>query len=570
MKELLEAFRKEMINNLMLILNEATLETIKSNDKFKHNLSDEQLNNLINYDPILYKSKTANSSVIQWLVNHYENVKDLDSNFVRSILSKFISFAKSGKVTNINPEFIKNPNDISQYRSFAGIEQAVNQTDAKEFNSEILYFDFENANSNRREDWAEDIYNRLYSKDGNQLEQIENFGLQNDLKKIYSGKDCDVWQPLTWKGSVVIGRGSGMSVCIADSSTSIYFDQYMDNGLLFYVINKKDDSGNYAISFRNNRAREIKSRSEENYEYVKNKTLYLATNSYESLIEIENKEDKPQFVYLFFNKMFPELLKIKDQSFRVSLYLCFDEKEKGEGGLDFLKIQLISMPDDYNILKQKADENDVEIDNSIAKNLFYEALSKSYKNHNKPIQVNIAKELYKNYKITGPIRGLLSQVVTHSDDKDIIKILAKHGDKVSHYAFKELIRKNKFDLAEFLIKNDLITTQCKSNLNSLAFDYVFGYQIDESSNGQKAIEFFLRNIPINDRSLSDILICCARFDQEKIFRKYVKKINDKKYLFDMIFANDDRLKMSKENKTKYLHMIIDAGFTIKDVEFKDF
>lgn len=161
MKELLEAFRKEMINNLMLILNnlmlilnEATLETIKSNDKFKHNLSDEQLNNLINYDPILYKSKTANSSVIQWLVNHYENVKDLDSNFVRSILSKFISFAKSGKVTNINPEFIKNPNDISQYRSFAGIEQAVNQTDAKEFNSEILYFDFENANSNRREDWA--------------------------------------------------------------------------------------------------------------------------------------------------------------------------------------------------------------------------------------------------------------------------------------------------------------------------------------------------------------------------------------------------------------------------------
>lgn len=568
METLLEAFRQEMKNNLVLILNEATLSTIKSNNQYRHGLSNEQIDHLVEYDPILHKNKDSNSSVIQWLVNHYENVKDLDSSLVRSILSKFISFAKSGKLANINTEFIKNPNDISQYRSFAGLEQAVNQTDIKKFNNEILDFDFENANSNKREDWARDIYSKLYSKDGTQLESIENFGLQNDLKKIYTGRECDVWQPLTWKGSVVIGRGSGMNVCIADSSTFMHFKQYMDNGLLFYVINKKDDSGNYAISFRNNKAEEIKTRSEENYEYVKNKTLYLATNSYESLIEIENKKDQPQFVYLFFNKMFPELLGIKDQPFKKSLDLCFSEK--GSNGLGYLKLLLISMPDDYDIFKQEANENNVEIDNSIAENLFYEALSKSYENHVKPVQVNIAKELYKNYKITGPIRGLLSQVITRSDDKDIIKILAKHGDRVSHYAFKELIRKNKFDLAEFLIKNDLITAQCKSNLNLLAFDYVFDYQLDESSNGQKAIEFFLRNMPINDISLSDILICCARFDQEKIFRKYVKKINDKKYLFDMIFANDDRLKMSKENKTKYLHMIIDAGFTIKDVEFKDF
>lgn len=557
METLLEAFRQEMKNNLVLILNEATLATIKSNNQYRHGLSDEQIEHLVEYDPILHKNKDSNSSVIQWLVNHYENVKDLDSDLVRSILSKFISFAKSGKLANINPEFIKNPNDISQYRSFAGLEQAVNQTDIKKFNNEILDFDFENANSNKREDWAKDIYSKLYSKDGIQLEPIENFGLQNDLKKIYTGRECDVWQPLTWKGSVVIGRGSGMNVCIADSSTFMYFEQYMDNGLLFYVINKKDDNGNYAISFRNNRAEEIKNRSEEQYEYIKLKTLHLATSSYESLIEIENKKDQPQFVYQFFNKIFPELLDIKDQSFKKSLELCFSRKEGN--GLGYLKMLLINMPDDYDIFKQKANENNVEIDNSIAENLFYEALSKSYEDHNKPIQVNIAKELYKNYKIVGPIRGLLSQVVTRSDDKDIIEILAKHGDKVSHYAFKELIRKNKFNLAEYLIKNDLITTQCKSNLDSLAFDYVFDYQLDKSSNGQKAIEFFLKNIPLNDRNLADILICCARFDQEKTFSDYVKKIKDKKYLFDMISINSNRLEMSDDNKIKYLQIIKDSG-----------
>lgn len=335
-KLLIESFKNEILDRLTMKLNEATLKTIKSNNKFRQGLSDEDLEKLTKYDPELYKRENKeeiNSPFIQWLINHFQEINSLDADKVREILANFLTISKTGKIININPSFIKNPNDVMQYRKFSGIEQAVNDSIKNNFNNNILNFDFRNESANEKEEWAKLVYNELYAPDGTQLKDIKDLGLQNDLKKLYSGKTIDVWEPLTWKGSVALRCGSDMTVCIGQAASDGPFSDYINKGLLLYIINKNNIFKNYAISIPYKHANFVKETDPEEAEKLRNSSLLQSPNV-NSFLEIENCKNSP-ILGIVFLREFPEFLTFlkKDEKINEMFKACVNldsmkDKEK--------------------------------------------------------------------------------------------------------------------------------------------------------------------------------------------------------------------------------------------------
>lgn len=68
-----------------------------------------------------------------------------------------------------------------------------------------------------------------------------------DYKQVFSGKDFDIFIPLTYAGSCTLGKGTNW--CTAYSADDSYYKEYTSRGPLYILINKHNPSDKYQFFF---------------------------------------------------------------------------------------------------------------------------------------------------------------------------------------------------------------------------------------------------------------------------------------------------------------------------------
>lgn len=476
-----------------LPLDEASLASIKSNDNYRRNLTDEQINSLVSYDPLLADEKdneNIQSPFIQWLVNHFEQVSKENPKHIRDLLFKFKELGKKHLLVNINKQFISNPSDISQYRNLDGIKQVV-ELSSKNFenkeNYELINFNFEDSSSNIRETWCRKIFSKMYPKPGEQISSLSDLNLSNDLEKLYTGNNIDIFQALTWKGSAIIKNGTKMSVCIGNSSTDDYFNDYEQNGYLLYVLDKRNLRRNYAIYLGCNIADELKDFNENNYKEIRRRST-LGDIRGEATLEIENSSDESQIPIEFFNDICPECFEFfkKNKTWLDRLKKCAEIEllDKNSNGFKSLTIEDYCKSGDLNKVKEiiasgkkdidyerllgiaaSLDNTDIAkflIENNLVKNLDVYYDGKHILEHALDVDNHSLCYLLVSRGVNLRLkdehgRSLLEKLI-QADSPTILRMVVKNGIDLNKEG-EELLRfcalYNNSGFADFLIKNNV-------------------------------------------------------------------------------------------------------------------
>ena len=173
---------------------------------------------------------------------------------------------------------------------------------------DVCNFDFVNESIFRRKVWARLAFKSMYPKDGEQAASLEDVGLKNDLRKVYCGETIDIYEPLTWKGSVAMNCGAKMKICIGRSFNGDRYEQYTEEGAVLYVLNKKDLGHNYAMWLAYNNAKKDK---EDDMSYYLEARLEGTKNNRctKYYLDIEDHFDNRQNPIVFFTKTCPECFK---------------------------------------------------------------------------------------------------------------------------------------------------------------------------------------------------------------------------------------------------------------------
>ena len=214
----------------MVILNETLLDVRTKN---AINMDDDTFAKVISYDPILAGIDVKDVEVLQnskenssrWLIKQY-NSGDLFNYQPDKIKNLLINFSKLK-----NRQGILKSNDINSYPTIDNLAQEVavglnNLTDKQK---------------------AKDL-NKQAHKEKKELEktkrEVGKEYFNNSVKLLFDGDDWEVWTPLTFEGSKLLRRGAAW--CTGGDNRT-HYDRYTQEGMLFVIINKKDQKEKYQL-----------------------------------------------------------------------------------------------------------------------------------------------------------------------------------------------------------------------------------------------------------------------------------------------------------------------------------
>ena len=270
------------------LLDESLLDVRQKNAK---NLSDEQFQQIMSYDPIISQvpslndttMATTNESFSRWLLKMYKSgeLQDKEPQLIQKLLS---DFERAKKRRNLLPN-----NDINSYKKIDDLQNALSNID-------------NNLTTNQKNKDARKAQNVI------KKELTPGMYLNGGAELLYTNDNWEVWTPHTYEGSKALRHGA---VWCTGGDTPSFYNSYTEDGQLYIIINKNDKDEKYQLFVPfagqyTSREREFRDKDNESLkfrEFVHNNNLvdfFLTqdnvTNSYENLddpnIDDEWDEDK--------------------------------------------------------------------------------------------------------------------------------------------------------------------------------------------------------------------------------------------------------------------------------------
>lgn len=214
----------------MVILNETLLDVRTKN---AINMDDDTFAKVISYDPILAGIDVKDVEVLQnskenssrWLIKQY-NSGDLFNYQPDKIKNLLINFSKLK-----NRQGILKSNDINSYPTIDNLAQEVavglnNLTDKQKQKDKERQEQKEKKELSRSDRVVGDTY------------------LNGSVQLLFDGDNWEVWTPLTFEGSRVLRRGA---VWCTGGEEPTHYNRYTQEGMLFVIINKKDQKEKYQL-----------------------------------------------------------------------------------------------------------------------------------------------------------------------------------------------------------------------------------------------------------------------------------------------------------------------------------
>lgn len=223
---ILKCGKKINLNNVSfnMIINESLLDVRNKN---ANNLSDDEFLSLIQYDPNLYNIQNTNSEVLastpesysRWLLKMQKNgeLKKITPEKMQKLLASFDLLKKR---RTLLPN-----NDINFYKDIDSLKSAI-----------------ENARNNLSANQKD----KDAKKNQKELQTKKEPGMYMDgaVELLFNGDEWEVWTPHTYEGSKALRRGA--SWCTGGSTCNFY-DAYTSDGILYVIINKKNNNEKYQL-----------------------------------------------------------------------------------------------------------------------------------------------------------------------------------------------------------------------------------------------------------------------------------------------------------------------------------
>ena len=208
------------MNELDLIVKEIGLLDESAYDvriKNANNVPDGDIKLILQCDPVLAtvdpeNLQNAPESYFRWLLKMFKTYgKDIleASDFIRSLLTSFSEMKNAQGLLRIK--------DINQIKSIKELEEIVSEAKEK-------------MSSRQKERQARKDKKKLQSTE----KEVGKVYLNGGAKLIFMDDEYEIWEPLTFEGSMALGKKSRWCT----SKDKQYYDDYMKKGKLFICFPK--------------------------------------------------------------------------------------------------------------------------------------------------------------------------------------------------------------------------------------------------------------------------------------------------------------------------------------------